>query len=49
MDRILTLHPAAAGSIPGVPMNFSELLKLPRLIYGAAAYCSGQQGLNNVD
>ena len=47
MDSVLTQHPADPGSIPGVPKNFSEFLMLPRLIDGAAAQRSGQQGLNN--
>ena len=37
MDSVLVLHPAARGSIPGVPKNFSEFLMLPRLIDSAAA------------
>ena len=37
MDSIPALHPAAPGSIPGVPKNFSEFLMLLRLINGAAA------------
>ena len=36
-DSVLATHPAALGSIPGVPKNFSEFLMLPRLINGAAA------------
>ena len=35
MDSIPALHPAAPGSIPGVPKNFSDLLMLPRLIDSA--------------
>ena len=49
MDSDLTLHPAAPGSIPGILKNFSEFLMVPRLIYGAATWSSGQQRLDNVD
>ena len=49
MDSVLALHPAATGSIPGVPNNFSEFLMLQRFIDGAAAQSSGQQRHKNVD
>ena len=37
MDSVLASHPAALGSIHGVPKNFSEFLMLARLINSAAA------------
>ena len=41
MDSVLALHPAALGSIPGVPKNLSDFLMLPRLIDVAAAQSRG--------
>ena len=45
MDSVLAMHPAAPGSIPGVPKIFSEFLMLPRLTDSAAAQSNGQQKL----
>ena len=37
MDSFLAWLPAAPGSIPGVPNNFTEFLMLPRQVIDSAA------------